>query len=151
MEIDVVIVTFNRLNKLKKTLSCYEEQSMGFRNLIVVNNNSSDGTYSFLEEWKGLESSKFVKKVLHLDNNLGGAGGFNMGQKYALNFNPDWIMVADVDAYPDVDLIGKFHDFIIDKQQDNIAAVCGTVLKINGDIDITHRQILCKKKGVMDT
>ena len=38
MNIDVIVVTYNRLAKLKKALTCYDSQTTPCRNLIVVNN-----------------------------------------------------------------------------------------------------------------
>jgi len=35
--IDIVIVTYNRLEKLKKTLQYYDKLSPSFNNIIVVN------------------------------------------------------------------------------------------------------------------
>lgn len=50
-EIGVVIVTFNRIEKLRKTLKAYAEQTIKAKYIIVVNNASSDGTSKFLSEW----------------------------------------------------------------------------------------------------
>lgn len=151
MILDVVIVTFNRLEKLKITLSCYENQNLGFRNLIIVNNNSSDGTFDYLEEWKEIKTPKFEKKILHLSENKGGAGGFHAGQEYALTLCPDWILVADDDAYPEENLIKRFSEYIEENEKNGIAAVCGTVLNMDGNIDISHRQKMRWKKGIIDT
>ena len=50
--IGVVLVTFNRLNKLKNALTCYDKQTYKPKYIIVVNNASTDGTYQYLEKWK---------------------------------------------------------------------------------------------------
>ena len=47
MKICVVIVTFNKLECLKKALISYEEQSKLPQCVIVVNNNSTDGTKDY--------------------------------------------------------------------------------------------------------
>lgn len=52
MEICVVLVTFNRLNCLKKALDEFEKQTYLPKRLIVVNNSSTDGTAEYLSEWK---------------------------------------------------------------------------------------------------
>ena len=46
MDICAVIVTFNRL---EKALKKYEEQTKRPKYLLVVNNNSSDGTMEYLK------------------------------------------------------------------------------------------------------
>ena len=138
MEIDVVIVTYNRLSKLKKTLDCYEKQTVPFRNLIVVNNHSSDGTEEYLKEWENT-NTPFNKIIIHTKENLGGAGGFYTGEKKALSLEPDWIFIADDDAYPEPDLMGKFHLFSQQHPIDNYSAVCAAVLTPDGNIDVSHR------------
>lgn len=138
MEIDVVIVTYNRLSKLKKTLDCYEKQTVPFRNLIVVNNHCSDGTDEYLKEWENT-NTPFNKIIIHTKENLGGAGGFYTGEKKALSLEPDWIFIADDDAYPEPDLMEKFHLFAQQHPIDNYSAVCAAVLTPDGNIDVSHR------------
>ena len=52
MEIGVVLVTFNRLEKLKIALEAYERQTVKPKYILVVDNNSTDGTREYLENWK---------------------------------------------------------------------------------------------------
>ena len=138
MEIDVVIVTYNRLSKLKKTLDCYEKQTVPFRNLIIVNNHSSDGTDEYLKKWENT-NTPFNKIIIHTKENLGGAGGFYTGEKKALSLEPAWIFIADDDAYPEPDLMEKFHLFAQQHPIDNFSAVCAAVLTPDGNIDVSHR------------
>ncbi|MBP5547905.1 MAG: glycosyltransferase [Bacteroidales bacterium] len=147
MTIDIVIVTFNRLQKLKKALDCYDSLTVKPRNIIVVNNNSNDGTKEYLNEWREKQTS-YSKHILHLDKNVGGSGGFYKGQKFALSLNPDWIMLADDDAYPTPDLIEKFEQFVTNHKTDTISAICSTVLRIDGTIDATHRSRYHLIKGL---
>jgi glycosyltransferase involved in cell wall biosynthesis len=50
MLISIVIPTFNRLSYLKKTIESVRAQSIKSREIIVVDNASSDGTKAWLEE-----------------------------------------------------------------------------------------------------
>ena len=134
----LVIVTFNRLEKLRKTLSHYDNQTESFKSLIVVNNASTDGSLEFLDEWQQ-ESSSYDRYVIHLEENLGGSGGFYEGQKFALTLNPDWIYLADDDAYADREMIAEFYKFIEEHDTDNISAICATVLNADGTIAYEHR------------
>lgn len=147
MNIDIVIVTFNRLEKLKHTLVCYEKQTIKPRTIIVVNNNSSDGTKEYLDEWKDVKSS-FEKHIINLDDNIGGSGGFYEGQKFALGLNPDWIMLADDDAYPAVNMIEEFVKFVSSHNTNNTAAICAEVLRTDGSIDTSHRSRYHLVKGL---
>lgn len=47
-----VIVTYNRLNYLKKALDCYDQQTKMPNYLIIVDNHSTDGTSDYLDGWK---------------------------------------------------------------------------------------------------
>ena len=138
MIVDVVIVTYNRLEKLKKTLQCYERQTQPFRNMIVVNNHSTDGTTEFLAEWAKLDAP-FAKHVITTDENLGGSGGYYIGQKKAMELNPDWVFLADDDAYPSSDLIEQFIAFSSNHDVSSYSAICGTVYYIDGSINYKHR------------
>ena len=138
MNVDIVIVTYNRLEKLKKALSCYENQTESFRSLIVVNNHSNDGTFEFLEKWKD-EKTSFSKHVVNMNDNLGGSGGFYVGQKYAMSLNPDWIYLADDDAYAEPDMMEQFYKFCDTHDADKLSAICGAVYNMQGNIAVSHR------------
>ena len=121
-----VIVTYNRLEKLKKALKCYETQTILPKYLVIVNNCSNDGTKDYLNEW--LKETSFIKKiVINTESNLGGSGGFYIGQKKALELDVDWIYLADDDAYPEDSYFLKIHNFLIATNVNEISAVCGKV------------------------
>lgn len=147
MNVDVVIVTYNRLEKLKKTISYYDNLTLFPRNIVIVNNNSTDGTKDFLEKW-GKESSNYKKHIIHLNENIGGSGGFYEGQKYALGLNPDWIMLADDDAYPEADSFALFVKFVSTHNTDDVSAICSSVLNPDGTIDVNHRTTYRLIKGL---
>ena len=138
MNVDVVIVTFNRLEKLKKALASYEKQTKSFRNMIVVNNHSTDGTLEYLEEWKQKEAP-FSKYVITTEDNLGGSGGFYTGQRFAMTLNPDWVYLADDDAYAEHDMMEQFYKFCETHDVSKLSAICGAVCDIDGHIDVNHR------------
>ena len=52
MDIGVVLVTYNRKEKLIKALKSYDNQSYKMKFVLVVNNASTDGTKEYLELWK---------------------------------------------------------------------------------------------------
>lgn len=104
MKIGVVLVTFNRLNDLKKTLEAYELQTVAPEFVLVVDNKSTDETAKFLEEWK-TQKSRFEHQAVTLPRNMGGSGGFYHGMKEALTGMCDWVFVADDDAVPHADML----------------------------------------------
>ena len=99
MKLISVIVTYNRLKKLKNTLAAYENQITHPYELIVVDNFSNDGTSDYLKQWVTIPS-KYKKKVKLLDENQGGSGGFYVGEKEAfissINNNNEQIRKTDL-------------------------------------------------------
>ena len=143
MTFGAIIVTFNRLDELKKTIGLYEDQTILPEYILVVDNHSTDGTPAFLEKWKTQEKS--VKRmVLTLPENTGGSGGFHAGLKKAVELDADWIWVADDDAYPEMDVLQKLDDFLKSgiHPVDDISAVCARVQRSDG-IAVGHR---CRHK-----
>ena len=124
--VDVAIVTYNRLAKLQRALDCYDKQTVTFRTLIVVDNNSTDGTKEFLEQWKK-EPSAYEKHVIYLPNNVGGSGGFYEGEKYALSLNPDWVYISDDDAYLDPDVMEIFYKFQSQHTEEKVSVISTSV------------------------
>ena len=75
LDVSIVLVTFNRLNDLKKTLKAWSQQTLTPARLIVVDNKSTDGTDEFLRCWLK-EDTPFEKEVLFPPENIGGSGVF---------------------------------------------------------------------------
>lgn len=147
--IDIVIVTYNRLDQLKHTLTCYDRQIGKFRNLIIVDNHSTDHTQEYLKSWKCVPT-EYGKFVLTMKKNLGGAGGFYEGQKFAVSLKPDWVLLADDDAYPALDLTKNFYDFVNENKNNlkNVAALCTSVYNPDGEICLSHRCRLDLQFGI---
>lgn len=144
--IGVVLVTFNRLKQLKMALASYEAQSCIPKYIVIVNNNSTDGTNEYLDKWR-LTSSEYEKYIINLEVNTGGSGGFYAGLKKSLDLDANWIWVADDDAYPDLSAIEIADKMIKEKTiiNDQVSAICGTVIN-NSVIDVLHRRRIFTKK-----
>lgn len=95
-----IIVTYNRLELLKICLTAVESQSLQPTTIIIVNNNSTDGTTTFLRSWEKSQSS-INKIVINMKSNTGGAGGFHYGIKQAIKMKCDWVWIMDDDVVPD--------------------------------------------------
>ena len=134
MKIGVVIVTYNRIEKLKKALTAFELQTKSPSYIIVVNNASTDKTSSFLKKWKTSKSG-YKKYVVNLSENIGGSGGFYRGLKFALKLDSNWIWLSDDDAFPEKKALEVADKYL----NNNLSAVCGTVIN-NGKIDLGHRK-----------
>ncbi len=88
-----VVVTYNRLALLKECITSLKNQTSKLDEIIVINNDSNDGTKKWLNEQKDLTK-------IH-QANLGGAGGFHTGLKTAYEKKYDWIWVMDDDGLPE--------------------------------------------------
>ncbi|MDN6899960.1 glycosyltransferase [Oenococcus sicerae] len=130
-----LIVTFNRKEKLVKAINFILDQDVAPKYIVVVDNNSSDGTNEYLQS-EGLLANKKIK-YFKLDENIGGSGGFEYALEQAKKLNVDWIAFGDDDAYYQP---GFFHA-IAQASQNNpdVKAFTGTVKLNDGRTDITHR------------
>lgn len=89
-----VIVTYNRKHLLKECLEAVLSQTRSPDHILVVDNASTDGTMEMLR-------NDFPQvEVLHLKNNLGGAGGFYEGMKRAYAMGFEWLWLMDDDGCP---------------------------------------------------
>jgi len=103
MIITALIVTYNRLDKLKMCIEATRKAQ--FDKIVIVDNASSDGTRLWL---KSIESEQC--RVIYSDVNSGGAGGFKTGLEYiSQHIKGNWVALFDDDAYPDETLISRFN------------------------------------------
>lgn len=136
MRIAAVVVTYNRLEKLKKSLASYERQTRKPDYLIVVNNASTDGTSVFLQQFR--KESLLNVIVVTSEKNLGGSGGFYLGEEKALQTDADWIMIADDDLYVGENYIEGLSQKILEQKENDISIICGAVEE-RGKYSSIHR------------
>jgi len=99
-----VIPTYNRIESLKKLIAALRNQTSPLCRIVVVDNNSSDGT----QEWlANIAKSDPWIRALPLSKNTGSAGGFKAGLEHGMNgrYNAFWLM--DDDAFPREDALEK--------------------------------------------
>lgn len=115
----IVIVTFNRLSLVDNLISLILNQSFLNYFIVILDNGSSDGTVDTLEiKYKEeLGRIKFIK----MENNIGGAGGFYEGIKYALEQGAEYIWMMDDDGYPAVNCLEKLYEALHEKKLDAIS------------------------------
>lgn len=99
IKVNAVVVTYNRKELLQECLDAILQQTYPVEKIILIDNNSSDGTQEFLKEQGYLDNS--IIEFKRLPENIGGAGGFYEGMKVARNLNPDWIWIMDDDTIPE--------------------------------------------------
>lgn len=94
-----VVVTYNRLNDLKKCIASLHAQTRPLDAIIVINNGSTDGTDTWLAEQPGLS--------MVTQANLGGAGGFATGIETAYERGYTWLWCMDDDCLAAPDALEK--------------------------------------------
>ena len=92
-----VIVTYNRKELLKKNIEMLLCQTKPFDRIFIVDNCSTDGTYSYLKDMGWIGNDRFV--YVKTESNIGGAGGFYTGVKAAYDAGADLIVLMDDDGY----------------------------------------------------
>ncbi len=102
MKICTVVVTYNRYELLKECLGSLLNQTYK-TDILVVNNDSTDGTDIKIKEDKYLENENLIYKKL--PKNIGGAGGFHFGVKFALDNSYDYVWLMDDDAEPELNAL----------------------------------------------
>ena len=144
MRIGVVLVTRNRLEKLKITLDLYEKQTKRPEYIIVVDNCSTDSvTGGYLDEWSEIKTD-YKKIVIHSEVNGGGSGGFYLAEKEALKQTAEWIWHADDDAYPDKNALEEIAN-AYERLNNNVAAYSASVKDVeNPTQDISYWRKLYK-------
>lgn len=113
-----VVVTYNRLEKLKQTLArLLETSAVDLKAVVVVDNASTDGTQEWLAQ---IKDARLI--CLRERTNSGGAGGFSKGMREAVDrFDPDWLVVMDDDGRPETGALERFQELDV-TPWDGIAA-----------------------------
>lgn len=119
-----IVVTHNRQAQLADTVTRLLAEPVD--HVVVVDNASSDGTADWLASVNDLRLM-----ALRLTENRGGAGGFAEGMRLAMaQFDPDWLLVMDDDAWPEPGAVARFR--AMDKA--GSGGVAAAVYKTDGGI-----------------
>ena len=101
MSVCAVVVTHNRSATLRRCLLGLGRQTRPPDALLVVDNASSDDTGAVLAQ-------EFpAAKVLRLEDNMGGGGGFEAGMREAMRLGYDWAWLTDDDPVPEAEALAR--------------------------------------------
>lgn len=92
-----IVVTYNRKALLRENIEALLAQTCKDKlDIIIINNASTDGTEEYISDY--IDN----KSVIHINTgaNLGGAGGFQYGIRYAAENGYDFVWVMDDDCMP---------------------------------------------------
>lgn len=99
-----IVVTYNRKVLLEECLNAIYSQTVSIRNMILIDNASTDGTKEMLKSKGFLDKKGFGYHLM--ESNLGGSGGFYEGMK-RVPIDTDWIWIMDDDTIPNPDCLEK--------------------------------------------
>ena len=94
-----VVVTYNRLELLRQCVEALRAQTTAC-DILIVDNASTDGTDQWLASQPDL-------RCRNTGSNLGGAGGFNYGMRWAVEAGYAYVWVMDDDTLPMPDALQK--------------------------------------------
>lgn len=95
-----VVVTYNRKPLLLKCLQCLLEQKDARCDILVVDNAGTDGSAEAVQAL-GIERIRYH----NTGKNLGGAGGFNIGVRMAVELGYTCVWLMDDDTLPKPDAL----------------------------------------------
>ncbi|WP_373719178.1 glycosyltransferase family 2 protein [Weissella soli] len=125
MTTSAVVVTYNRLPLLKEVIAALQASETPVDHLIVVDNHSDQETKEYLTKLG--TAIEYVR----LEENLGGAGGFNHGVRYFMEHTQDeFVWLMDDDTVPAPDALGKLLAFA--KTQPHFGFLSSDVRWIDG-------------------
>lgn len=120
-KITAVVVTYNRLELVKKSIDCLRKQTIKLDNILIINNGSTDGT----TEW--LNSQSDIQVITQ--ENVGGSGGFYTGIRTAHIANYDYIWCMDDDVFAQKNCLEQ----LLAHDSDTVGILCPTRI-MNGEI-----------------
>ena len=101
MRVVAVVVTYNRKESLLRCIDALRGQRGARTDVLVVDNASTDDTAAALAPLVDAG----VIRYHNTGENLGGAGGFNVGMRLAVEMGYDYLWVMDDDCIPDADAL----------------------------------------------
>jgi len=103
MNVVGILVTYNRLSVLLDTIAKLNRQTIKVSHLVVVDNNSSDGTKTYFEQ------NKVASVSYHrIEQNIGFGGALAEGMQFARkHFDFDYYWLMDDDSQPASNVLEK--------------------------------------------
>lgn len=118
-KVSIIVITYNAKDDLKECLESLENQDYNDKEIVVVDDASTDGTLNFLNQYQSLTNMEMI--VISNKKNLGVAGARNVGIHHA---NGEIIAFTDADCVVDRSWIPKLVQGYGNK---GVAAVGGSI------------------------
>lgn len=132
-KVAAVVVTYNRKELLKECIEALKASTCSV-DVIIVDNNSTDGTKEYISDLIG--GNVIYKR---LKKNLGGAGGFSAGMKYAVKKGYEYVWIMDDDTIVKKDTLEVLLK-AKDEMSDDFGFISSSVKWIDGSDCKMNRQ-----------
>jgi GT2 family glycosyltransferase len=129
--VSITIVTYNSGRFIKKCLESVLEQTYPFKEIIVIDNNSWDGTVDILEPFEDR------CRIVYNEENI----GFAAAQNQAIGLsNAEWVLTLN----PDVLLLHGFIEALINagNLDPRVGTVCGKLLTMSSTFDFPEEPLV---------
>ncbi|MEP6715678.1 MAG: glycosyltransferase family 2 protein [Terriglobia bacterium] len=129
--VSITIVTYNSGRFIKRCLESVLEQAYPFKEIIVIDNNSSDGTIDILEPFDDR------CRIVYNEENIGFAAAQN--QAIALS-SAEWVLTLN----PDVLLLQGFLEALVNagNLDPKVGTVCGKLLTMTAGFDFPEEPLV---------
>src|SRR6201996_4594076 len=129
--VSVTIVTYNSGRFIKRCLESVLEQDYPFKEIIVIDNNSSDGTIDILEPFEDR------CRIVYNEENI----GFASAQNQAISLSSaEWVLTLN----PDVLLLQGFLEGLINagNLDPKVGSACGKLLTMTASFDFPEEPLV---------
>ncbi len=129
--VSVTIVTYNSGRFIKRCLESVLDQDYPFKEIVVVDNNSTDGTIDILEPFEDR------CRIVYNEENI----GFAAAQNQAIGLsNSEWVLTLN----PDVLLLQGFLEALVNagNLDPKVGTVCGKLLTMSSSFDFPEEPIV---------
>jgi GT2 family glycosyltransferase len=129
--VSITIVTYNSGRFIKRCLESVLDQTYPFKEIIVIDNCSTDGTTDILEPFEDR------CRIIYNEDNIGFAAAQN--QAIAMS-DSDWVLTLN----PDVLLLPDFITALVHagNQDSRIGTVCGKLLTMSAGFDFPEKPVV---------
>jgi GT2 family glycosyltransferase len=129
--VSVTIVTYNSGRFIKRCLESVLEQDYPFKEIIVIDNNSSDGTIDILEPFEDR------CRIVYNEENIGFAAAQNQAIRLS---SAEWVLTLN----PDVLLLKGFIEALVNagNLDSRVGTVCGKLLTMTAGFDFPEEPLV---------
>lgn len=129
--VSITIVTYNSGRFIKRCLESVLDQQYPFKEIIVIDNNSSDGTIDILEPFEDR------CRIVYNEENI----GFAAAQNQAISLSSsEWVLTLN----PDVLLLKDFIEALVTagNLDPRVGTVCGKLLTMTAGFDFPEEPVV---------